>query len=225
MKAMILAAGLGNRMRPLTDTRPKPLLEVAGKALIVHQVERLAAAGFRDLVINHAWLGQQIEEALADGSRYGVRITWSREGEPLETGGGIFRALHLLGREPFVVTNGDVWTDFDYARLRDRGLQDGEQAHLVLVPNPPQHPLGDFLLEEGRVLPRPENVKGWTYSGMAVLSPQLFDACSPGAFPLRGLLLKAMAQHAVSGELHTGDWEDVGTPERLQRLNERVRTG
>ncbi len=222
---MILAAGFGARMRPLTDHCPKPLLAVAGIPLIVHQVERLRAGGFRELVINHAWLGQQIEDALADGARWGVRIDWSREGEPLDTGGGIAQALPLLGEGVFLITNGDVWTDYPYARLRQRGLLPGELAHLVLVPNPPQHPQGDFLLCHGRVLPRPEGTGGLTYSGMALLHPALFAGCPSGKFPLKAVLLAAMAAGRVSGERYDGDWEDVGTPERLHRLNARVAAG
>ncbi|HEY9036037.1 MAG TPA: nucleotidyltransferase family protein [Pseudomonadales bacterium] len=223
MKAMILAAGFGSRMRPLTDRCPKPLLEVAGKPLIVHQLERLVAAGIHEVVINHAWLGEQIEAALGDGSRWGVHIDWSREGEPLNTGGGIAKALPLLGDAPFVLTNGDVWTDFDYAALVQRELGPA-LAHLVLVPNPPQHRQGDFLLRDGQVLEKPEGTEGLTYSGMAVLSPALLTGAPAGAFPLRDVLWSAMARRRVTGELYQGDWEDVGTPERLARLNARVPT-
>ncbi len=220
---MILAAGFGQRMRPLTDACPKPLLPVAGKPLIEYHLERLAAAGIRELVINHAWLGEQIEAALGDGHRWGLVVEWSREGEPLNTGGGICRALPLLGDGPFIVCNGDVWTDYPFASLAERDLGN-DLAHLVLVPNPPQHPEGDFLLERGRVLPRPVGTTGLTYSGMAVLSPALFAGEAPGNFPLAPLLRQAMADGKVSGECYQGDWEDVGTPERLARLNARVAT-
>lgn len=221
MKAMILAAGFGQRMRPLTDTCPKPLLPVAGKPLLQYQLERLVAAGIREFVINHAWLGEQVEAALGNGSRWGVRIAWSREGEPLDTGGGIFKALPLLGESPFIVANGDVWTDYRFEGLVQRELENN-LAHLVLVPNPPQHPQGDFLLQGNRALPRPEDATGLTYSGMALLSPELFAGCRPGAFPLAPLLRQAMAAGRVSGECYHGDWEDVGTPERLACLNARV---
>lgn len=223
MKAMILAAGRGSRMQPLTDSCPKPLLCVSGKALIVHQIERLAAAGFRELVINHAWLGAQIETALGDGAAWGVRIVWSRETQALETGGGIFQALPLLGDKPFLIVNADVWTDFPYARLREHGLQADALAHLVLAPNPPQHPLGDFLLgNDGRVAEKPAEACGLTYTGIAALSPQLFAGCEAGVFPLKPLLLAAMAQGRVQGERYDGDWDDIGTPERLARLNARI---
>ncbi|TNF33287.1 MAG: nucleotidyltransferase family protein [Gammaproteobacteria bacterium] len=221
MKAMILAAGFGQRMRPLTDTCPKPLLPVAGKALVEHQLEKLVAAGVHDFVINHAWLGEQIETALGNGSRWGVHIAWSREGTPLNTGGGICKALPLLGEAPFVVANGDVWTDYDYTALVQRTLGD-DLAHLVLVPNPPQHPQGDFLLVDGRVQLRPDHLTGLTYAGIALLSPELFAGHEVGDFPLAPLLRQAMQDGRVSGECFPGDWEDVGTPERLARLNARI---
>lgn len=212
MKAMILAAGKGERMRPLTLHTPKPLLSVAGKALIEYHIDALARAGCTELVINHAWLGLQIEQALGDGGQYGVRIRYSPEPEPLETGGGIFRALPLLGDDPFVVVNGDVWTDYDFSAL-PRQL-DG-LAHLVLVDNPGHHPQGDFVLERGRVLD--EGQPRFTYSGMAVLSPALFAGCSAGAFKLAPLLRSAMQAGRVSGEHYAGRWLDVGTVERLQQ--------
>ena len=213
MKAMLLAAGLGSRMRPLTDTTPKPLLPVAGKPLIEHHLLRLKAAGFTDIVINHAWLGAQIEAALGDGSRFGLSIRYSAEGmPPLETGGGVLRALPLLGDEPFLLMSSDIWIDHPLSSLRDIAI---ERAHLVLVDNPPHHPSGDFALAgTGRVS---ENGDGQrlTYSGLAVLHPRLFDGCEAGAFPIRPLLVKAMAEGAVSGEHHRGQWLDVGTPQRL----------
>ncbi|WP_349736336.1 N-acetylmuramate alpha-1-phosphate uridylyltransferase MurU [Pseudomonas jessenii] len=215
MKAMILAAGKGERMRPLTLTTPKPLVRAGGVPLIEYHLRALAAAGFTDIVINHAWLGQQIEDYLGDGSRYGVSIQYSAEGEPLETGGGIFRALPLLGDEAFVVVNGDIWTDYDFSVLHQpiNGL-----AHLVLVSNPPHHPAGDFSLVEARVLDGQQGAGTLTYSGIAVLHPQLFDGCTEGAFKLAPLLRKAMADGQVTGEQLRGHWVDVGTHERLAEV-------
>jgi len=211
MKAMILAAGKGERMRPLTLHTPKPLLKVAGISLIEHQIAKLAAAGFCELVINHAWLGEQIESALAGGERYGVSIQYSPEDTPLETGGGIFQALSQLGDEPFLVVNADVWTDYDFSLLRKplTGL-----AHLVLVDNPEHHTQGDFALVDGQVTP--EGIAKLTYSGIAVLNPQLFKGCAADAFKLAPLLRTAMQNGMVSGEHFSGAWVDVGTPERLQ---------
>lgn len=214
MHAMILAAGRGERMRPLTDHTPKPLLDVDGKPLIVHHIERLAAAGFRRLVINHAHLGRLIEDALGDGSRWGVEIRYSPEGKALETGGGIFKALPLLGSGPFLVVNGDVWTDVDFAQLR---MAEGQLAHLVLVDNPPHNPSGDFALNDGRLLP--EGSPCYTFSGIGIYHPELFRDCLPGAFPLAPMLRAAMDQGLVSGEHHGGHWVDIGTPERLQALD------
>lgn len=218
MKAMILAAGKGERMRPLTLHTPKPLLPVGGLPLIEHHIRALAAAGFTELVINHAWLGEQIEAYLGDGARFGVSIAYSAEGEPLETGGGIQRALPLLGAAPFLLVNGDVWCDYPFAALR-RPL-DG-LAHLVLVDNPAHHPTGDFRLEAGRARPRGEQ-SGLTYSGIAVLDPALFDGCQPGAFKLAPLLVGAMARDAVSAEHYRGQWVDVGTVERLAEVERRL---
>jgi len=214
MKAMILAAGRGERMRPLTDLTPKPLLEVCGKPLIVHHIERLAAAGCREIVINHAHLGTQIEDALGDGSLWGLSIRYSAEGTALETGGGIYKALPLLAPEPFLVLNGDIWADLDLSRLR---LADGLLAHLVLVDNPPHHPNGDFALRNGQVLNQGE--ARYTFSGIAVYHPDLFRNCPPGAFPLAPLLRRATPRGLVSGEHHSGSWFDIGTPERLRRLD------
>lgn len=217
MRAMILAAGKGERMRPLTLHTPKPLLPVAGKALIEYHIEALAAAGVTELVINHAWLGQQLERALGDGSRYGVRIAYSPENEPLETGGGIYRALPLLGTEPFVIVNGDVWTDYDFSRLprEPEGL-----AHLVLVDNPEHHPGGDFVLEQAGVYV--DGGPKLTYSGIAVLRPELFVGCDEGAFRLAPLLHEAMLHGLVTGEHHAGGWVDVGTVDRLEQVRSRV---
>ncbi len=215
MKAMILAAGRGERMRPLTDTTPKPLLKAGGKRLIEYHLEALADAGFHDIVINHAHLGEQIEQVLGDGRRYGVRIAYSAEGQALETGGGIFRALPLLGEGPFLVINGDVWCDYPYERLLRR---DVAHAHLVLVDNPPQHPQGDFVLEHGKV----HDKKGarLTFSGIGVYHPQLFAGCEAGAFALAPLLRRAMALGLVGGEHYRGRWFDIGTPERLRQLDQ-----
>ncbi len=217
MKAMILAAGKGERMRPLTLHTPKPLLPVAGKALIEYHIEALARAGFTELVINHAWLGEQLETALGDGSRYGVSICYSPEGQPLETGGGIFNALPLLGDGPFVLVNGDVWTDYDFALLPRQLKAD---AHLVLVENPPHHPQGDFALVDGWV--QAQGASLLTYGGIAVLRPQLFAGCTAGAFPLAPLLRKAMDDGRVTGEQHAGHWLDVGTVERLAQAEQWV---
>ena len=207
---MILAAGKGERMRPLTLTRPKPLIEVNGRPLIEHHIQALTAAGISELVINHAWLGDQLEAALGDGSRLGVAIRFSAEGEPLETGGGIFRALPLLGNEAFVLVNGDIRTDFDFGVL---ALPADCLAHLVLVDNPAHHPEGDFGLVEGRI--SLEIAPRFTYSGIAVLHPQLFAGCTAGAFKLVDVLRPAIAAGRVSGERFQGRWVDVGTLERL----------
>lgn len=212
MKAMILAAGKGERLRPLTLHTPKPLIRAGGVPLIEYHLRALAAAGFTEIVINHAWLGQQIEDYLGDGSRFGVSIQYSAEGEPLETGGGIFKALPLLGDNPFVVVNGDIWTDYDFAALRKpcAGL-----AHLVLVDNPPHHPTGDFCLNGSQVQDAQPDGPALTYSGIAVLSPALFLGCESGAFKLAPLLRTAMAAGHVTGEHLQGHWVDVGTHERL----------
>jgi len=212
MKAMILAAGKGERLRPLTLHTPKPLVRAAGVPLIEYHVRALAAAGFTELVINHAWLCQQFEDYLGDGSRFGVRIAYSAEGEPLETGGGIFQALPLLGDQPFALINGDVFTDYSFAELRKplAGL-----AHLVLVANPGHHVGGDFHLQGDQVSDAQANQVSLTYSGIAVLSPALFADCRPGAFKLAPLLRAAMAAGQVSGEQFSGCWVDVGTHERL----------
>jgi len=216
MKAMILAAGKGERLRPLTLHTPKPLVRAGGVPLIEYHLRALKAAGFTDVVINHAWLGQQIEDYLGDGQRLGLNIAYSPEGEPLETGGGIFRALPLLGEEPFLVVNGDIWTDCDFAPLKApiKGL-----AHLVLVDNPLHHPTGDFALVGGEVRDD-ASLSRLTYSGIAVLHPQLFAGCSAGAFKLAPLLREAMGKGQVTGEHFTGRWVDVGTHERLAQVEQ-----
>lgn len=225
---MILAAGLGERMRPLTDHTPKPLLVVGGKPLIVWQIERLRDAGFSDLVINHAHLGAQLEAALEDGHRYGVQIAWSREKAPLETAGGIATALPLLGEQPFLVCNGDVYSTFAYARLhavlQDMHAQAGRLAHLVLVDNPPHHPTGDFALSAERVaFPGETGTPRLTFSGMGCYCTSLFAGILPGTpAKLAPLLKAAMSQGQVSGEYFSGRWEDVGTPARLQALDQEL---
>ncbi|NNJ91960.1 MAG: nucleotidyltransferase family protein [Gammaproteobacteria bacterium] len=214
--AMILAAGRGERMRPLTDDTPKPLLEAGGTPLIVHHIRALQKAGVTHLVINHAHLGQQLEEYLGKGERFGVNIRYSPEGEgaALETGGGIYKALPLLGKEPFLVVNGDVWTDMDY-----EGLAIGDvDAHLYMVNNPDHNLQGDFALSNGKV--HQLGSTKLTYSGIGIYRPELFVGCEPGKFPLAPILRNAMDHDRVSGELFTGQWIDVGTPQRLQQVTE-----
>lgn len=227
-RALIFAAGKGERMRPLTERIPKPLLEAGGKALIAWHLERLAGSGIRDVVINVSWLAEQFEPALGDGSRWGLRLHYSHEGpEPLETGGGMLKALSLLGDAPFIAVNGDIWTDFDLAILPSapQGL-----AHLVMVDNPPQHPHGDFHLDGDRQL----QLKGQprlTYSGIGVFRPGVLEGWqsvigdapgagqSPPRFKLAPLLQAAMRRRLASGQHHAGAWTDVGTPERLAALD------
>jgi MurNAc alpha-1-phosphate uridylyltransferase len=217
-RAMILAAGKGERMRPLTLDRPKPLLEVGGRPLIVWHLERLAAAGVRDVVVNLSWLGHLIPAALGDGTRWGVQLHYVDEGpEPLETGGGIRNALHLLGDAPFVVVNGDVWTDCAIPPLPAPGVH----AHLVLVPNPEHHPRGDFALESGEC--RLEGAVRHTYSGIASYRPEAFRPLAPGRFPLKPLLDRAIHAGRATAELHRGRWTDVGTPARLAALDAELR--
>jgi MurNAc alpha-1-phosphate uridylyltransferase len=224
---MLLAAGRGERMRPLTDSTPKALLAAGGKALVVRLVERLAAAGFRDLVLNHAHLGELIEAALGDGSRFGVSIRYSPEGEALETAGGIANALPLLGDAPFAAVNADLHADYPFARLRT-ALAPGADAHLVLVDNPAHHPRGDFALDRGRIAntvagPGPAML---TFSGIGVYRPGLFAAIAPGEKARLAPLLRAAADRGrVSGEHFRGRWVDVGTPERLAALDAELRGG
>lgn len=215
MKAMILAAGRGERMRPLTDTTPKPLLAAGGRRLIEYHLDALRAGGFRDVVINTAHLGHQLEDALGDGSRHGLSITYSHEPPgALETGGGIRRALPLLGDAPFLVVNGDVWCDYPLAA---HDLAGNDLAHLVLVDNPAHHPQGDFHLAAGRVHCNGE--PRLTFSGIGYYHPALFRERADGRFPLAPLLREAMLAGRVSGEHHRGHWSDVGTPERLAALD------
>src|ERR1700752_4609398 len=219
MKAMLLAAGRGERMRPITDSRPKPLVPVAGKPLIDWHLGALARAGFREVVVNTSWLAPQLHAALGDGSAWGVSISWSDEGPvPLETGGGIFRAVPLLGPGPFLVVNADIWTDIDFATL---SLEEGAHAHLVLIPNPPHHPRGDFGLDGDLVVRR--ETDRYTYSGVGVYRPEFFGGCTAGRFPLLPLLNRAIAARLAHGRVHRGEWCDVGTAERLASLDARVR--
>lgn len=247
MKAMILAAGRGERMRPLTDATPKPLLMVGGKRLIEWHLQALARAGIREVIINHAWLGEQIPAALGDGSRHGLALRYSDEhGTALETGGGIFKALPWLGDGPFIVVNGDVWSDFDYRHLSgSAALAEDADARLVLVPNPPQHPRGDFRLEP---LPADKDAPGagggfaansaaryrvsegehgprYTFSGIAVYRAGFFTGCEPGRFPLLPLFRRAIAAGRLHGDLYDGLWFDIGTPERLASLDARLASG
>lgn len=214
MRAMILAAGRGERLRPLTDSVPKPLVEVGGKPLIEYHLRALAKAGFREIVINQGHLGDSLPLAIGDGSRWNITIHWSDEQpEALDTGGGIHQALPLLGSSPFLVVNGDIWTDYPYSQLRAIKC---DWAHLVMISNPPQHPAGDFSLHHGRIRNAGENKL--TYSGIAVYHPRLFDACTPGKFSVVPLLRSAMANHLVTGEKYRGGWEDIGTFERLESV-------
>lgn len=220
MKAMILAAGLGERMRPLTDHTPKPLLVVGGIPLIEHHIRRLAAAGVRDLVINVSHLAEQIMAYCSDGKRWGVSIEYSQEEAPLETAGGIIAALPLLGVAPFLVVNGDIWTDFPFERLAMYEMRPDESAHLVMVENPPQHPAGDFALDgDARIRVLAPGAMGWTYSGVGKYTRDFFAATPPGKMPLRPLLDTSIGQGRLGGQPYRGEWADVGTPERLQALD------
>ncbi|WP_374247567.1 N-acetylmuramate alpha-1-phosphate uridylyltransferase MurU [Thermomonas sp.] len=232
MKALIFAAGLGERMRPLTDITPKPLLRVGGKPLIEWHLEKLAALGTRDVIVNTSWLADQFPAALGDGTRWGLRIHFAFEGDtPLETGGGMWNALPLLGEAPFLLVNGDVWADVDFAALpsEPRGL-----AHLLMVDRPPQATHGDFALDADGCV-RAEGDPKLTYAGIGVYRPQLLDgwrdvihapllANGKPKFPLAPLLRAHMASGAITGEHHRGRWTDVGTPERLQRLDAELRS-
>lgn len=226
MKAMILAAGLGNRMRPLTLHTPKPLLEVGGKPLIVWHIEKLQNIGIKDIVINTAWLGEKLAQALGDGSQFGINILWSHEGEGLETAGGIINALPLLGQEPFILVNGDVWSTMDFSTLLDVKLEN-DLAHLVLVENPAQHPNGDFTLANGRAYTFDQNQPGeaLTYSGVAVIHPGMFAGLENGKRPLAPLLKQAMLEQQISASKMQGVWVDVGTPERLNVLDQQIKQG
>lgn len=223
MRAMILAAGRGERMRPLTDSTPKPLLAVLGKPLIQYHIEALAAAGVRDIVINLAWLGQQIRAALGDGSLFGVRIHYSDEGDAaLETGGGVFKALPLLagasGEDPFVVVSGDVWTEYPLADSVKK-LSASDVAHFVLVPNPDFHTQGDFGLDGTRLTDGGER---YTYANIGVFRPEFFAGSQPGPFPLAPLMFDWIRRQRVSGELYRGVWHNIGTPQQLQQIDQEA---
>jgi MurNAc alpha-1-phosphate uridylyltransferase len=218
MRAMILAAGRGERMRPLTDNVPKPLLEVGGKPLVEHTLERLATAGFRELVINQGHLGALLRDAIGDGARWNITIHWSLEPpEALETGGGIVQALPHLGPLPFLVVNGDLWTDYPFSRLRAVKC---DWAHLVLIPNPPHHPGGDFALEGARV--RNDGDMRHTFSGIAVYHPRLFAGLEPGRYSVVPLLRRTVENHVVTGEVYRGEWLDIGSPERLEKARQQT---
>jgi len=222
---MILAAGRGERMRPLTDHTPKPLLTAAGKPIIEHTISQLVAAGFNDIVINHAHLGRQIEDYLGNGQSLGATICYSPEGKTaLETAGGIINALPLLGDKPFLVVNGDIAADFPYAELKNRTI---DLAHLVLVNNPEHHPAGDFVLDHEGVATgtghTPGHKKKLTFSGIGLYSPELFSSTPAGISKLAPLLQAAMLERRVSGQHFTGFWMDIGTPQRLQELDARLR--
>jgi N-acetyl-alpha-D-muramate 1-phosphate uridylyltransferase len=215
---MLLAAGRGERLRPITDSLPKPLVPVGGRPLIAWHLTALARAGIREVVINLSWLAERLRAALGDGREYGVSITWSDEGPvPLETGGGIFRAVPLLEPGPFLVVNADIWTDIDFATL---ALEEGALAHLVLVPNPPHNVRGDFGLDGDLVVNR--DTERFTYSGVGIFRPEFFAGCTAERFPLLPLLNRAIAARGVRGELHRGAWSDVGTAERLAQLEARL---
>ncbi len=217
---MLLAAGRGERLRPITDTVPKPLVSVAGRALIEYHLENLLRAGIGEVVINLSWLGERIRAALGAGERYGLAIRYSEEGPvALETGGGIARALPLLGAEPFLVVNADVWTDLEFASLG--ALPAGADASIVLAPNPEHHPAGDFALRDGAVVE--EGADRLTYTGIGIYRPEFFAGCPPGRFPLRPLLRRAIAAGRLRGRVHRGEWFDAGTPERLAWLDAHVR--
>ncbi len=218
MKAMILAAGRGERMRPLTDTCPKPLLQAGPHRLIEHQILALEKAGISEIVINTAWLANQIHATLGDGKQYKVNIRYSDEGDPaLETAGGIVKALPLLGDQPFILVNGDIYTDFDYSLLC---LPTGAVGHLILVENPPHHPDGDFGLSGAWLTQVAAN--SFTYSGIAVFDPSLFANLEQGRMPLKPVLDTAIGNNKISGQVFRGEWYDIGTAQRLEELNKRL---
>jgi MurNAc alpha-1-phosphate uridylyltransferase len=217
---MILAAGRGERMRPLSDVTPKPLLRAGGKSLIEHQLAALCAAGLREIVVNLSWKGEMLRAALGDGARYGVRIRYSEEGgEPLETGGGVAAALHLLGDGPFVVVSADVWSDYDFRACSER-LESTDVAHFVLTPNPDFHPHGDFGLEGARVV---DSEPRYTYANIGVFRREFFSDCPAGKFPLAPLMFRWVRAGRVSGEVHRGGWRNVGTPQQLAELDQALR--
>lgn len=219
MKAMILAAGRGERLRPLTDSTPKPLLKVGRQSLIEYHLHKLAQAGIKEVVINVAWLGGQIQQALGSGEKYGLNIHYSDEGtQALETAGGIIKALPLLGNEPFLIINGDIFTDYDFSKLVQTDI--AGETHLVMVDNPDHNHKGDFALENGWLKNSGEPL--YTYSGIGIYSPEFFAGIAAGVVALAPILKEKIAQQKVSGELFTGSWTDVGTAERLQQLNDQL---
>lgn len=225
MKAMILAAGLGQRMRPLTDNLPKPLLPIAGKPLLQYHLEALQCAGISEVVINLSYLGEKIRQFVGDGRRFGLRVEYSLEPEPLETGGGILQALPLLGDAPFLLINADVWSEFDYKALLTQNLQSEKLGHLVLVPNPEFHLRGDFVLrQDGILLNDDVSALRFTFSGISVISPALIAnyARARTKFPLVEALRAAIGCEQLTGEVFAGRWSDVGTPERLMALEQQL---
>jgi len=218
MRAMILAAGRGERLRPLTDERPKPLIKVADKSLIEYHIENLAQAGVKEIIINTAWLAEKIHQQLGDGSNYAVNIQYSDEGKALETAGGIINALPLLGDKPFLVVNGDIWSDFDFSTLPP--LNENTQAHLVLVDNPTHNPEGDFSLQQGLIKNTGETM--YTFSGIGIYHPDFFSTQKKGISPLAPIIREKCEKDLISGQHHTGRWTDVGTLERLQQLENQL---
>jgi MurNAc alpha-1-phosphate uridylyltransferase len=219
VKAMILAAGRGERLRPLTDEIPKPLIKVAGKSLIEYHLTNLADAGFKEIIINTAWLAEKIHQQLGDGSNYGTSITYSDEGTALETAGGIINALPLLGKEPFIVVNGDIWCDFDFSTLTE--LRKPMQAHLVLVNNPEHNQKGDFALDNGAIKNTGDAM--YTYSGIGIYSVDFFAEQQTGSLPLAPILRSKSDTNLISGQIHNGLWTDVGTLERMQELEVQLK--
>jgi len=218
MKAMILAAGRGDRLRPLTDDIPKPLIKVAGKSLIEYHLENLAHAGFKKIVINTAWLAEKIHQDIGDGANYGVSIQYSDEGEALETAGGIINALPLLGKEPFLVVNGDTWCDFNFSDLPE--LKTDKLAHLILVDNPEHNQKGDFAIQDGLIINAAETM--YTFSGIGVYRASFFAGHPSGRLPLAPVIREKCKQDLISGQYYDGLWTDVGTIERLQELETRL---
>jgi MurNAc alpha-1-phosphate uridylyltransferase len=220
MRAMILAAGRGERMRPLTDAAPKPLLKVGGKSLMQYHIEALAGAGVREIVVNLAWKGTMIREAFGDGAAFGIRILYSDEGDTaLETGGGVFKALPMLGVEPFLVVSGDVWTEFDFTKCAAR-LAAHDVAHFVLVPNPGFHEKGDFCIVDGRLTEA--GGARYTYANIGVFRTEFFGGCTPGKFPLAPLMYDWIRKGRVSGELYEGRWRNLGSPAQLTELDQEL---
>lgn len=223
-KAMILAAGLGQRMRPLTDTLPKPMLSAGGKPLLQYHLEALANVGVREVIINLAYLGDKIRSFVGTGERFGLAVSYSEEQEPLETAGALLNALHLLGDEPFLLINGDVWTDYPLAGLTAYTLQDDEDAHLVLVPNPEFHPAGDFSPNASGKLENNPDLEKFTFAGISLIYPHLISAYPNRRlkFPLGEVLRFGIEQNRISAEVYRGNWSDVGTPERLAHLDTQL---